>query len=302
MFPTKLFAGLAGLAFSCLFIASCRKNAEGTTSTDSGTSSTIAVAATLTEVLSGKPGDSVYVVNECGRGRHRDSVAQSSLPGSIGSYLDANYAGYTYHKAFAVKDSSGAIQAYVVIIYFNDKPVAVLFDASGNFVKILEQREGPDLGGRGWQEGGRFGCRDGKQKDSIALSALPSSVLSYFSANYPGDTLIRAYRNLHDSDYVLISGNNGLFATVFGSGGTFEKRTALPAPGGELVSIEQNNLPATVTAYLNATYPSWVFNKAFRVVKSNTLQGFVVIIDANNTRYAVRFDASGNFVAVRTIW
>lgn len=302
MYSRNVYSGLAGLAFFCLTVTSCQKNAEGTNLSNSSTSSAIAVPATLSEVISGTAGDSVYVMNECGRGRHRDSIARSSLPASVGTYLDANYAGYTYHRAFAVKDSGGTIQSYTVIIYYNDKPVAIQFDSGGGFIKILEQREGPDVGGRGWHEGGRFGCRDGKQKDSIALSALPSSVLNYFSTNYPGDTLIRAYRNLRDSNYVVISRNNGLFATVFNPAAVFVKRIELPAPKGEIVPIEQAALPATVKSYLDASYPAWVFNKAFRVVKSNTVLGFVVIIDANNTRYAVRFDASGNFVAARTIW
>jgi hypothetical protein len=31
------------------------------------------------------------------------------------------------------------------------------------------------------------------------------------------------------------------------------------------------------------------------------VKGFVVVIDANNTKYAVEFDAAGNFVKAKTI-
>lgn len=288
--------------FSLLF-AACSKD-NSLTNDSTAASSAIAVAASRTSATtsSATSTDSVYVVTSCGRGSKRDTIAASALPGTVGTYLDANYSGYVFHKAFAVKNSSGVVTNYIVIIYYNDKPVAVQFDAAGGFVKVLEQREKGDLDGRGWHEGGRFCERNGLQRDTVALSALPASILTYMSANYPQDTLQKAFISRHDSGYVVISKNNGLFATIFTSSGTFVRRVTLPAPSGSCTGIAQSALPANVLSYLSATYPNYVFDKAFSITRNGALQGYVVIINSNNTKYAVRFDASGNFVSVRTIW
>jgi hypothetical protein len=241
-------------------------------------------------------------MQRCDPGSTRTQITAADLPSTITSYLTTNYSGYTFNKAFVIKNSAGVTTNYVAVIFYHDKPVGILFDSNGNFVKVLEQRERGDLNGPGWHEGGRFCDRNGHQRDTVALSALPSGILSYMSANYPQDTLLKAFKNNHDSSYVLLSKNNGLFATVFDINGNFLRRINLPAPEGNCVSIEQSALPANVLSYLNTTYPNYAFERAFAAYRSNVLQGYIVVINANNTRYAVKFDASGNFVAVRTIW
>lgn len=64
-----------------------------------------------------------------------------------------------------------------------------MFDASGILVRVLEQREKGELNGKGWHEGGCFGNRDGHHRDTVAVSALPATIPSYFTTNYPKDTL-----------------------------------------------------------------------------------------------------------------
>ncbi len=80
------------------------------------------------------------------------------------------------------------------------------------------------------------------------------------------------------------------------------KRVSLPAPPGVCISVAQTALPANALSYLTTTYPDYVFEKAFAAYSNNALQGYVVVINENNTKYAVRFDASGNFVSAKTIW
>lgn len=138
------------------------------------------------------------------------------------------------------------------------------------------------------------------KKDTVALSALPSSVTSYFAANYAQDTLVRAYKNI-DSSIVVLSTNNGAFATVFDANGTFIKRVELPAHDGHMNSVELANLPAAAQSYLTATYPDYVFKQAFEIVQNRTLQGYAVFIDANATKYAIAFDAAGNFLKAITV-
>jgi len=285
--------------FFLFFFSSCNKE---NSATNTGTSRAIVSSTQSIAVASGSTSnDSIYVIHACDRGHLLDSIGTSSLPAAITDYLTVNYAGYTFEKAYADKDASGNITGYVVIIQFNGNPVGLKFDASGNFILVLEQREGRDLDGDGWHEGGRFCNRDGQHKDTVTLTSLPANVLSYFTSNYPQDTLLRAYLN-RDSSYVIFSKDNGAFVTVFDSSGTFVKRIELqPHTGGNVINVTQNALPAVIQTYLGTTYPNYVFDQAFSFSENGTLLGYIVVVDANGTEYAVAFDASGNFVKAITI-
>lgn len=295
--PAKAVAALLSAAF---VFASCQKSDLSAGTTDSSTASpTIAVAATGTNNAAGTA-DSVYLLQPCQRGERRDTVAQSALPSSVSAYIDANYSGASFAKAFALKNSSTIVTGYVVVIYYDNKPVGLQFDSTGAFLKVLEQREKGDLEGPGHHHGGRFEDRDGQQRDTVALAALPAAVTTYFAANYATDTLVKAFRS-RDNGIIVLSKNNGLFATVFTADGVFVKRETLPAKPGQIQGIELAALPSVAANYLSQTYPNYVFKKAFSISQGGVVKGFVVFIDANNTKYAVEFDASGSFVRAKTI-
>ena len=291
------------LAFFCLCLASCSK--KDLTTSSSSTTTTTATSSTSSYIaveVDSTTGDTVYVLQPCTNGYFRDSIAVSALPAAITSYLDTAYSGFSYLKEFEIKDSAGTVGGYVVIISYNGQPVALLFNASGVLVRVLEQREAGDRNGKGWHEGGRFGHRDGLQKDTIALSALPTAISTYFTDNYPQDTLLKVFKN-YDSSYLVISTDSGyVYATLFTSDGTFIKRLIIRAPKGKISGVDQSALPTAILTYLTTTYPAYVFEKAESLTVNGTVEGYVVVIDANNTKYAVVFDGSGNFLSSRTIW
>lgn len=295
------------LLATIITFSSCQKefagaitNPNSNSSANSNSSGAIAVALNGFSSSSGSSSDSVYVLHQCDKGQKRDSLAFSSLPAAVQSYLNNTYAGFTPLKAFVVKDSLGNVKAYIAIIRFNDKPVALEFKADGSFKKVLEQREKGDLNGNGWHLGGLFEDRDGKCKDTIALSNLPEAIRSYMASNYPGDTLVKAFKT-KEGAFLVISKNNGAFATLFNKNNGFEKRIVLPAKDCELVNIAQSALPADVLNFLSSSFPNYVFNKA-DVLKSNgTVLGYLVLINANNTRYAIAFDATGKFLAKKVL-
>lgn len=297
---TNISLPRAGYALFALFIVtSCNKNDLSGSATAASPSGTIAVAASASGTTNSGV-DSVYLMQPCKRGDHRDSIGQNGLPASVGTYISTNYSGSSFSKAFAIKNSSSVIVDYVVVIYYNNKPVGLLFDANGNFVKVLEQREKGDLDGPGFHHGGCFDDRDGQQRDTIALNSLPSAITTYFASNYPSDTLVKAFKT-RDSSIIVLSRNNGVFATAFTSAGTFVKRDQLPTEHGTIQGIDLSALPSVAANYLSQTYPNYVFEKAFSFSENGTIKGYVVLIDANNTKYALEFDATGNFVRAKTI-
>lgn len=301
-------AALAGLV-ATLALASCQKEAKLSTNISSSTSTSLAmnqsvilVAVKTTGTLASNSKDSIYIVNACPNGGKRDSVAFSSLPSAIGTYLTANYAGYTFNKAFKVYTKSGSLDSYAVIITYNGKPVGLKFDASGNFVQIFEQRERPDINNnQGWHAGGFFDNRNGQQKDTIAISDLPAAIKAYIKTNYATDTLQHAVE-ARDSTYIVFSLNKGLFATTFSSKFVFINRVQLYPKPAKPITVAQANLPAAILTYLTATYPGYVFDKAYSEKLGTVIDRYVVLIDANSTRYAVEFNGSGTFektIAIR---
>jgi hypothetical protein len=303
IYYSLMLLGSAGVLSSCTKDAAT--TAEVTTAASNNALAT-AVANTgsiaiATVSLSGTT-DSLYLVGCMGRHDKRDTVAFSALPTAVGTYLTTNYAGYTFKKAFSVKDSTGVLIAYIVAIQFNGNPVGLKFATDGTFVKVLEQRIGDDLKhGRRFHEGGPFGDRNGHPRDTIALSAIPAAVSTYFTTTYAADTLLHAFVT-HDSTYVLISKNNGLFATAITPAGSLVVRAQIDARHGKVASVTEAALPAAATTYLTTTYAGYVFNKAFSISsKAGALLGYDVFITVNNTKYVVTFNATGTFVAAKAI-
>ena len=291
------------LAVLCLGIVSCSKELSSGSSTTS-TSSSVTTSSVIAVAVSSSSGstDTIYVLQPCAAGYFRDSLPASSLLPAITAYLDTAYSGYQYLKGYVIKDSAGTVGGYVVIISYNGKPVALLFNSAGVLVRVLEQREAGDLHGNGWHEGGRYRNRDGRHKDTVALSALPAAITSWYSGNYPLDTLLKAFKN-YDSSYLVISRDYGVvYATIFSSDGTFVRRAIIAAPGGTVAAVDQSALPSGILSYLTATYPDYVFEKAFSLSGNGVVQDYLVVIDANNTKYGLVFDSSGNLLSVHTIW
>ena len=298
---TPLFVLVAALGFT---VTSCQKSAEITTDTqEQGILSGAVAVVPSTTILAASTPDSIYAVGACSSKHTRTAVDEAALLGAISTYLTSNYDGYTFIKAFSTTSvSTSTLDSYVVAITYNGKPVVVKFDATGTFVKVLELREGKDLGKKGGHHaGGCYENRDGKHRDSLAITALPAAITAYYATNYPQDTIKNAW-TVKNGNIIVISKNVSYFGSAFTAAGVFVKRSALPSHSGKGTSIEAANLPAVVTTYLTTTYPNYVFDKGYsHTDKAGVLKGYLVIIDANLTKYALLFDASGNFVKVKTI-
>lgn len=295
---THLKTAILYLCIALLGLSSCEKDSLRGDEELSNLKLT-AVTISSTSAVMGASGatDSLYALDACKKGDKKVSVEFSALPSSIGSYLTTNYGGYTFSKAFQIANkTTTAVEGFVVVVQFNGKPVALKFDASGTFVKVLEIREGKSLKGKGFHIGGCFENRDGKQRDTLALTALPVGIKNYMASNYAADTLAHAFVN-KDQSIVVISKNINYFATAFSATAAFIKRVQLPAFPAKGRSVEASALPATATAYLTATFPNYVFKKAFEVRSNGTVKGYLVLIDANLTKYAVHFDANGQYIS-----
>jgi hypothetical protein len=300
-YPIILVAVILTVFTSCNKDASSTKTATSTTTSTATTASTGTISlGTLASTSTGTTTDSLYLVNCFSKNSKKDTVAFSALPTAIGTYLTANYSGYTFKKAYKITDSLSVVTGYIVVIKYNGSLVGLKFTATGTFVATLEQRGAGDLSGQGWHAGGPFSNRDGKFRDTIALSAIPTVVKTYFTTTYPTDTLLHVWVT-RDTTYILISKNAGLYATAITKTGTLVKRISLQKPAGIFASVLQANLSSAVLTYLTSTYPGYVFNKAYSKTLNSVVQGYDVFITSNSTNYDVKFDASGTFIKAITL-
>lgn len=301
---TQIKSIILVLSMALLGLSSCKK--ENSLSADNELQfaklEAITISSTSAIKGSGNLTDSLYAMDACKKGNKKTPVEESALPGSVTTYLSSNYAGYSFQKAFQVNnETTSALDSYVAVIQFNNKPVALKFDANGSFVKVLEIREGRNMRGKGgWNAGGCFDNRDGKQRDTLAISAIPALIKTYMSSRYATDTIVHAFVN-KDQSIVLISKNISFYATAFTAENIFIKHMELPAIHAKGRSVEASALPINVNTYLNTTYPNYVFKKAFEMKENNVLKGYLVLIDANLTKYAINFDASGQFIKAVSI-
>ena len=244
-----------------LVAASCQKDVQASKVNGNGTASTTAALSASEAILAGSvvassdttKRDSVYMIGCYPGGGKADSVAFSSLPSAISTYLTANYAGYTFKKAYKAVTKSGTIDSYIVLITYDSNPVGIKFDVNGAFVAVLELMSPQDVGGKnGFHDGGPFGNRNGMHQDTVAISALPATIAAYFKTNYPADTLLHAVIN-PDNSYVIFSTDAGLYATLFTSKLVFVSHNKIMPPAGRPVAIAAANLPAAITTYLSTT-------------------------------------------------
>jgi hypothetical protein len=300
---TQIKSALLVLSVALMSLGSCKKD---TISLDNELEfaklEAITISSTSAIAGAGNTSDILYAMEACKKGNNKTPVELTALSAGITTYMSTNYSGFTFQKAYQIANqTTSAVESFVVVIQFNAKPVALKFDAAGAFVKVLELREGRNMKGRGgWHAGGIFDNRDGKQRDTIAVSAIPALIKTYMATTYSADTIVHAFVN-KDQSIVVISKNVNYFATAFSSANIFIKRTELPAFPAKGRSIEASALPAVSTAYLTTTYPNYVFKKAFELKTNNAIKGYLVLIDANLTKYAVHFDTNGQFVKAVTI-
>ncbi len=133
-------------------------------------------------------------------------VATEDLPAMVTTYIDSAYAGSEIK--YAAKDQSGKI---VVAVTLADGSVkGLLFDADGTFKAELKQHV-PKA-----------------KLTKIEVSALPSNVTTYITANYTGAEIKLAGTNDAGEYYVAILVDKKVKILLFNAGGSFNKELEKP--------------------------------------------------------------------------
>ena len=187
-------------AISGLFLASCNNQEVAPDSTDDVLASIEASAARTAAV------NDTVTKGKC-KGK-LTSVDIATLPATITTYINTNYAGSTIK--FAGKDEKGQ---YVVGVSLNSVETGLLFDANGAFVQALTH----------------YGKK--AKLTEVDITTLPASVGTYVTANYAGYTIKKAGKDTDGNLLVGIKNDTTHKVLKFDSAGVFKEELAIPPHG-----------------------------------------------------------------------
>ena len=187
-------------AVTGLFLASCNNQEVAPDSIDDVLASVEASAARTAAV------NDTVTKGKC-KGK-LTSVEIASLPATITSYVNKNYAGSTIK--FAGKDEKGQI---VVGVFLNNVETGLLFDADGMFVQALTH----------------YGKK--AKLMEVDIATLPASVGTYVTANYAGYTVKKAGKDADGNLLVGLKNDANHKVLKFNSAGKFVEELAIPPHG-----------------------------------------------------------------------
>lgn len=233
------------------------------------------------------------VTDSAGKPCSLTKVDVSTLPTTITTYITANYAGSTVKEA--AKASNGT---YVVMIAITGSTPKVLqFNADGTFKMELTFKDGKGFGPNGGP-GGPGG--PGHGATPVSVSALSATVTGYITAHYTGATITGALQGPNGGLLVLISVSGTPKALEFNADGTFNKEVVKgKGPDkGNFQEIALTDLPAVVSTYITANYPTATVKRAAK----STYDGSVVVMleTTDGKHVALLFNSDGSFKQVLT--
>ena len=287
-------------------LSSCKKELSSLspTPTVETTTSSISASSPISVALNGfanTQSDSVYVMYTSDGELFRDEIPAITLPAAVQQYQMENYQQNDQLSAYTISDKDGNLKSYVSIIRYNERPVALEYNFVGTFKKVLEQREWADLDNDGWHIGGLFEDRDGNNRDVVNLNLLPDEIKNYMTNNYPDDIIVRAFQTKEEA-IIVISKNNGGFANVFNKNLELQKHMSICDVNCQLEDIEKSTVSSKVLTTLSNTFPNYIFNYGDMMNVNGVSMGNLILINANNTRYLVAFDADGKLLSNKVVF
>ncbi len=187
-------------AVSGLFLASCNNQEVAPDSIDDILASVEASAARTAAV------NDTVTKGMC-KGK-LTSVEIASLPATITTYINKNYAGSTIK--FAGKDEKGQT---VVGVSLSNVETGLLFNANGIFAQALTH----------------YGKK--AKLTEVDIATLPASVGTYVTANYAGYTVKKAGKDADGNLLVGLKNEANHKVLKFNSAGKFVEELAIPPHG-----------------------------------------------------------------------
>ena len=130
---------------------------------------------------------------------------------------------------------------------------------------------------------------------NAVFSQFPNYTFHHAALMMDEDQNARWYVGLINTSLLLcfeLDGTGGALATV-------KSKDLLRAnePNVTLLDFDVTQVPDVVKNHLDTHFPGWGFTRGLMRLQNGSLNGFTVVITANQTTYFTHFDAIGNFTS-----
>lgn len=201
------------------------------------------------------------------------------LPAPIAAYLQSN--GLTFGKGMAIADKAGK-KTYVIVATKGTTLFELTFDTDGKLLRSNSYTPPPA---------------------PVALKSvqeLPAAAVSYLQSYTFVNGIVYTDTNGQRTYTVNATKQGKQFVFAFDNEGKLIRSGEVPKlPKIEQKALTANDLPPSITTYLNANYAGWVFTKGAITLTDGTVSNYLLVIKVGNDLYTVSFDGSGKFIGVR---
>lgn len=230
-----------------------------------------------------------------GSGKIRESatqINQTDLPNTIADYLEANFKGFAFGRAF--KKTIGTL-GYRVDIQFNSERYSLFFDEAGALVsqiKGMAGKQGP--GGMG--QGGGKGERPAPAATQVALADLPTAVQTALNGYTFKSAIVMVDKNNVTRYHVHAEKDGIVYDLDYDSTGKILESHQENGKGAVVTKTELTVLPNEIKSYLNTNAAGWVLKNAVQIKKDSVAIHFHVVVTVNTNTLTYMFDGNYNVI------
>ncbi|MFM6948871.1 MAG: PepSY-like domain-containing protein [Aquirufa sp.] len=223
-----------------------------------------------------------------GSGKIKESstqINQADLPKTISDYLEANFKGFTFGKAF--KKTTGTI-GYRVDIQFNAERYSLFFDEAGALVSQIKGMAG--------KQGGK-GERPAPAATQVALADLPTAVQTALAGYTFKSAVVMVDKNNVTRYHVHAEKDGIVYDLDYDSTGKLLESHQENGKGAVVTKTELTVLPNEIKTYLNTNAAGWVLKNAVIIKKDSVAIHYHVVVTVGGNTLTYMFD--GNYNAIQ---
>ncbi|MEY4964123.1 MAG: hypothetical protein RLZZ323_1442 [Bacteroidota bacterium] len=209
-------------------------------------------------------------------------IAIANLLPAITTYISTNYASAVINAAHVESDGS-----FDVLLTATD----------GSKVKLNFKPDGTFVSAKALKANGNHKHNHSNGHNPVAIADLVDAIKTYITTNYTGATITSAHKESDGSFDVFITTASGAKLNInFSASGDFVSVSSDDihhSDNGTVIAI--SSLSATITTYISTNYAGATIVTAKQETDGNVE---VYILTATGIKLELKFNASGNFVAL----
>lgn len=231
-----------------------------------------------------------------GSGKIKESatqINQTDLPKTVADYLEANFKGFTFERAF--KKTAGAL-GYRVDIIANSEHYALFFDEVGALVSQIKGMQGKPGGPGGMGQGGGKGNRPAPAATQVAFADLPAAVQTALNGYTFKNAIIMVDKNNVTRYHIHAEKNGMVYDLDFDASGKLLDSHQENGKGAVVTKTDITVLPNEIKTFLNTNAAGWVLKNAVQIKKDSVAIHYHIVVSVGSNTLTYMFDGNYNLI------